>query len=318
MMAPTLLLRAAAAAAALSLASALGPQPATTWSRLRCTSSPIPVFGVAGPLVVNVVEAPLGAAGVRLLPVATAPPAGAGPSAAQLMPLDRIVAAAPACVAAVNGGYFWRLDSAGFIDTVCLLKLRGDAEKRAAAGVPNAGIADGAIVAGGVLYGSNCDCAGSSRPAVLSINGTSSRVDVLHRGDAPPAGLALDAISAGPNLVTTNASGSFVDIPADDDNVGNILEHSANTAVGLRADGTAVLVTVDGNDGCSPFDPTCVINAYSLAYLMRDFFNATTALNMDQGGSTTMWVKGAPGTGVVSNPGAGTRNIFGALCIVEE
>lgn len=320
-------------AAALAFAGA-APQPPTRWActtlnataigrsttytRLNCTSSPVPVFGAAGPLIINVIEAPLGAPGVRLLPIATAPPAGAAPSAAQLMPLDRIVAATPACVGAVNGGYFWRLDVGSFFDGVCLFKLRGDAEKRAAAASPNNGIADGAIVSNGVLLGSNCDCAGNSRPAVLSINGTASRVDVLHRGDAPPAGLALDAISAGPNLVTTNSSGTFVDIPSDDDNIGNILEHSSNTAVGLRADGTAVLVTIDGHDGCPPLNPTCGANAFTFAYLMRDYFNCTTALNMDQGGSTTMWVRGAPGNGVVSNPGAGARNIYGGLCVVEE
>jgi exopolysaccharide biosynthesis protein len=114
--------------------------------------------------------------------------------------------------------------------------------------------------------------------------------------------------------VSSNASGPFVDIPPDDDNIGNILEHSANTAVGLLANGTALLVTVDGYDGCSGLDATCGTNAYTLAYLMKDYFGVASALGMDQGGSTTMFVRGA---GVVSNIGQGVRAVFSALFVEE-
>lgn len=94
----------------------------------------------------------------------------------------------------------------------------------------------------------------------------------------------------------------------------NILEHSANTAVGLLRNGTALLVTTDGFDGCSGFDPTCGANAFTLAYLMKDYFNVSSAMGMDQGGSTTMWVQGR---GYVSNPGQGVRDIFSALFVEE-
>ena len=100
----------------------------------------------------------------------------------------------------------------------------------------------------------------------------------------------------------------------DDENIGNILEHAANTAVGLTANGTtAMLVTTDGFDGCL-FDPTCGINAFSLAYLLRDALGAATAVAMDQGGSTTMWTAAA---GVVSNSstGGGTRTLFSGLFV---
>jgi hypothetical protein len=125
----------------------------------------------------------------------------------------------------------------------------------------------------------------------MTLNGPASRFDVLYRGQQPPQGTALDAMSAGPNLVSTNASGSYVNIPADDDNIGNILEHAANTGVGLIQDpstpgtATAVLVTTDGYDGCNPFDATCGTNAFTLAYFFKDYLNATSAMGMDQGGS---------------------------------
>jgi exopolysaccharide biosynthesis protein len=150
---------------------------------------------------------------------------------------------------------------------------------------------------------------------VLSINGSSTRIDVLHRGDAPPAGSRLDSLSAGPNLVTTNESGTFINIPSDDDNIGNILEHSANTAFGLTDDARALLVTVDGFDGCPLLNASCGINAFSIAYLMRDHFGVSSAMAMDQGGSTTMWVKGA---GIVSRSGGGPRPIFAGLFISEQ
>jgi hypothetical protein len=101
-------------------------------------------------------------------------------------------------------------------------------------GQPDWGVGDAVTVVDGQLLSSNCNCSGFSRPAVLTIDGPKSRIDVLHRGDMPPAGLTLDSIGSGPNLVSTGPNGSYVDIPKDDDNIGNILEHAANTMVALK------------------------------------------------------------------------------------
>jgi len=288
------------------------------WSTLVCNSPSVPVLGpgqpgVTAPAVnirVNLVTADLGAPGVSLTP---ASPSGG----AQLAGLDAIATRdGRPLVACVNGGYFWRVDVNTFVDGVCQGKTRADATAPPSAGAPNAGLADGTLVVGGALRGSNCDCPGFSRPTVLTINGTSSRVDCLHRGAPAPFGLAYESISAGPFLVATNASGTFTAIPADDDNVGNILEHAANTGAGLAANGTAYLVTTDGYDGCSPLNNTCGVNDWTLAYFFKDYLKVATALAMDQGGSTTMWVKGSPPpNGVVSSSGGGVRNIFGALCV---
>jgi exopolysaccharide biosynthesis protein len=48
---------------------------------------------------------------------------------------------------------------------------------------------------------------------------------------------------------------------------------------------------------------------------MKDYLHCSSAMNMDQGGSTTMWVKGQ---GVVSNPGHGLRNLANGLFVVES
>lgn len=79
--------------------------------------------------------------------------------------------------------------------------------------------------------------------------------------------------------------------------------------------GRLVMVTSDGFDGCNSKNVTCGLNAIHMAYFMLDAVKANQAMEMDQGGSTTMWVKGK---GIVSNPGAGTRNIFSSLFVVEE
>ncbi len=126
------------------------------------------------------------------------------------------------------------------------------------------------------------------------------------------------SLSAGPYLLETNASGTFIAIPSDDENVLNVLEHSANTGFGLSANGSAYFVTFDGYDGCGVFDPTCGTNAVTMAYFFRDYLNATSAMGMDQGGSTTMYVAGHGTDGIVSNPGRGARNIFNGLFLLQE
>ena len=61
------------------------------------------------------------------------------------------------------------------------------------------------------------------------------------------------------------------------------------------------------------FDPRCGINAFSMAYFFRDYLGVASAFGMDQGGSTTMFVKGQGTDGIVSNPGDGARPIFTGL-----
>ncbi len=84
---------------------------------------------------------------------------------------------------------------------------RSDALSPVSPSQANYGVADGSIVSSGKWLGSNCDCIGFSRPAVLTLNGTSTRVDVVTRGELPPYGTDYDSLSAGPSIVTHNASG---------------------------------------------------------------------------------------------------------------
>lgn len=180
---------------------------------MRCSSPGVPIFGPAGPVVVNVVTADLSRPGLRLVPVTA-------PASASLATLDVMAQddGRKGLLAGINGGYFWRVDDATFLDSVCQGKTLADAKMPASPASLDAGVGDAVTVAGGVYLSSNCNLTGFNRPAVLTINGTATRVDLLGRGAPPPAGLALDALGAGPYLLHTNASGTFVSIPSDDEN----------------------------------------------------------------------------------------------------
>jgi len=239
--------------------------PGATWSKWLCSSPAIPEWGAAGPVVVNLVTADLSQPSLQLVP------ATASVASGSLQTLDAIVAAdGRPIVAGINAGYFYRLDVATFFDGVCIGKNAADARQNVSAAEPNYGVGDGAIVSRGALLGSNCDCLGFNLPVFLTINGTASRIDMLGRAAAPPAGLALDSLAAGPNLVASNGSGAYIAVPSNDENFLNILEHSANTAFGLSLDGrTGYFVTTDGYDSCPPTNSSCGTNAYTLAYFMK-------------------------------------------------
>lgn len=102
--------------------------------------------------------------------------------------------------------------------------------------------------------------------------------------------LATDVMTAGPMLVR---DGSLVPIRTDKTFVTN--RHN-RTAVGLRADGTILLVVVDGrtrqSEGLSLLD---------FSRLLR-YLGCRQALNLDGGGSTTMYVRGYKNGGLVNHP----------------
>lgn len=143
-----------------------------------------------------------------------------------------------------------------WFDNVCWLKTREEANSPASKEHVNFGVGDGLIKIDGVLHSNNCNCTGFSRPAVLSIDGGYTIIEVLHRGETVTDD-KLNAIGAGPNLVSYDpiTKSGFVDIPADDDNI-NDIEWAANTAVGVKYDtetGNAthiMFLTTDGSDGC--------------------------------------------------------------------
>jgi hypothetical protein len=81
------------------------------------------------------------------------------------------------------------------------------------------------------------------------------------------------------------------------DNV-NILEHASNTALALRGD-EFMLVTTDGEHGCTEGKPTCGMDDHQLAAFLIDFLDVTSAMSMDQGGRCVQFLKRHRLVGVV-------------------
>jgi len=87
------------------------------------------------------------------------------------------------------------------------------------------------------------------------------------------------------------------------------------TAVGLLRDRTAVLITVDGRHG----DQAAGMTLEELADFMKDL-GCIEALNLDGGGSTTLWVRDG---GVINHPSdnrrfdhKGVRRVFSAVVVM--
>jgi exopolysaccharide biosynthesis protein len=264
------------------------------WKTENCTND-----ATAVPLLtVNSVSFDLSSSSVSAIPAVSGDPNN------PLQTLPEMSKQNDKFLAGINGGYFWRVDIEDFwFDDVCRGKTRDEANHPVSSSNVNYGVSDGLVKIDGIVYGNNCNCTGYSRPAILAINGETSTVNVVYRGETVEESIS-NAIAAGPNLVSYNetSQSSYLDIPSDDDNI-NILEHAANTAVGItytkNEDGSnmksskMIIVTTDGSDECGPKDITCGLNSADLSSLMKDHFKCNVAMSMDQGGSTTMWVKGA-------------------------
>lgn len=101
--------------------------------------------------------------------------------------------------------------------------------------------------------------------------------------------VARDVLSSGPMMI---ANGRNLTIPNDD----FCNDRHPRTAVGKKADGTIVLITVDGRNAEAA--------GMSIPELQKTMFwlGCTEAINLDGGGSTAMYIKDQPYKGVVSYP----------------
>lgn len=95
-----------------------------------------------------------------------------------------------------------------------------------------------------------------------------------------------DVLASGPLLVWNGRV-------ADTRNVGFNVTHHPRTALGITDDNHLIMVAVDGRARRA-----AGMTTRELAWMMRGL-GSTAAVNLDGGGSTTMWIKG---TGVVNYP----------------
>ena len=75
----------------------------------------------------------------------------------------------------------------------------------------------------------------------------------------------------------------------------NRLRHP-RSAIGIKANGTVILLTVDGRH-----ENSAGMSLFELTKTMR-WLGCVAAINLDGGGSTTLWVNGIGGNGVVNYP----------------
>lgn len=100
---------------------------------------------------------------------------------------------------------------------------------------------------------------------------------------------AHDVMTSGPLLLLDNKN---TPIPADDFSQ----KRHPRTAVGKMADGSIMLLVVDGRS-----EESAGMNLIELQQVMH-WLGCVSALNLDGGGSSTMYIKGAPDNGVVNYP----------------
>lgn len=75
----------------------------------------------------------------------------------------------------------------------------------------------------------------------------------------------------------------------------NTLRHP-RSAIGIKPNGNVILLTVDGRN-----DNSAGVSIFELTKVMR-WLGCTSALNLDGGGSTALWVNVSSGTGIINYP----------------
>jgi len=146
----------------------------------------------------------------------------------------------------------------------------------------------------GTLLSRNCDKQFSFARAALGLEGPGAP---LIASNAPGSDWPemTEAIGGGPNLVRNGI------VEYTEEGFPWVTIRAPRTAVGLTADGKMLLVTVDGRR-----DSALGMTIPQLADLMRRL-GCESAMNLDGGGSTTMYVRGSGSAGVVNQPSGGTE-----------
>jgi exopolysaccharide biosynthesis protein len=110
----------------------------------------------------------------------------------------------------------------------------------------------------------------------------------------PPAGWKSiteipTIISAGPPLVIEGQAVKFISHTFND-------KRFSRTGAGLTKNNHLLLITVDGNS-----EQSAGMTIAEFAQVFKAF-DCINAINLDGGGSTTMWIKGQPDSGIVTHP----------------
>ncbi len=285
-----------------------------TWVKLQCQG--VYPWGFSkksratGVLTINIVDANLADANTFVKPTIGGANAGSGYRSTLL----EQAAFYPNAVAGINGGYFRRRLNRR--DENCIRR-----HPNTPLDTPNH-IGEGLLVIDHQVYSTNCD------GGALSESGRSSLIqDATHKQwriervkhDTVPAN-TLNAIGAGPGLIQTIAGKPQIQITWE--GILSTLEFSANAAVILAKDKQAnphmLFFTVDGID--REYGMTSIGMTNFIYNKIPALFGVqlVSAMSMDQGNSTTLFVKNADNRIASITGKHGTvRSIYDGLFIVD-
>lgn len=123
---------------------------------------------------------------------------------------------------------------------------------------------------------------------------------------------AKDVMSSGPLLMYNQQ-------PEELDTTAFTKLRHPRSAVGVKADGKVILLTVDGRQ-----ENSAGMSLPELTKLMK-WLGCVSAINLDGGGSTTLWVSSAPENGVVNYPSdnkkwdhQGTRKVANVILLKKK
>ncbi len=124
---------------------------------------------------------------------------------------------------------------------------------------------------------------------IIDTTGTFSIISERTNGWYDSCLACRDVLVTGPLLVHNGQKATLPETSL-------VLNRHPRTCAGIRRDGRILLVTVDGRTAESQG-----MTLMKMAALMVSL-GCTEAVNLDGGGSTTMWIKGRPSNGVVNMP----------------
>lgn len=285
------------------------------WTKLQCQGVyPWGIFkkSSTGVLVINIVDANLADGNTVVKPTL----ANLNPEAKDAHYRSTLVEQAaryPTAVAGINGGYFRKKLSQR--DQNCIKR-----RPNTPLDTPNH-VGEGLLVIDRKVYSTNCNggaLSESGRSSLIQDATTKQwRIERVPHDIVP--GNAVNAIGAGPGLIQTIAGKPQIQITWE--GILSTLEFSANAAVILAKDKQGnphmLLFTVDGID--KKYGMTSIGMTNFIYTQIPTLFGVqlVSAMSMDQGNSTTMFVKNAPNS-VASITGVGSvRRIYNGLVIVD-
>jgi len=275
---------------ALAEPKKLSPSGSIVWTRLQCDGTHPIGFTLKsgramGPLIINIIDANLSDTHVMAKPTLAA----INPNQPPLNKLTDMAEQQPVFVAGINGGYFRLKPNKG--DVNCKERLPDIPFT-----IPQF-IGDGLLVIDKQVFSTNCAGSAFSEPArsALIQDATTKqwRIEPVLPGKVPVN--ALNAIGAGPGLIQTINGKPQIRMTWE--GIWSTMEFSANTAVILATDAQnqphMLFFTVDGRDG--KWGMTSMQMANFIYDKIPRLFHVrlVSAMSMDQGTSTTMFVKDA-------------------------